>query len=454
MNKLLVNSQGKALLTNGMALMVGVADRPYDSRVTYLESDGVGYFDTGVNLRSLCTAVMGLEFKAVPSSTFIPYGIWWDSSSGPRNQMSYISGGSWRDTNTSYTQTSGVSGSVQVDHPYGIIATSKRTYADDNTNFFLCRNNNGNGNSMTGNVRATFLRMAQGGVFVKDTYPVRKNGVGYLYDVVSGLLLPVQNSGVFTYGADTNFTLSYLNSQMPGTRQGMAIYDGYLARANNGTALRISAISATGDLTTVADSTIENSHNNSMQFAPTLEAGQTLPYLYSAELAPNLCYVYDFNSSYQATRVQTITLGVTGIAGGCNLQIGDDGHIWGACSNDQTHYTFMKFRKVLVSEGDITLTDADILDSWTTSETFPYSTYVWQGMKVKRGKIWFLHGATGAGQHRGIVIYDCSTHAHLGAWDLSYYNFEYEDLDFWGAGNDIILGTIEAATFRITYDTI
>lgn len=428
---------------------------PYDSRITYIETDGQAYIDTGVNLRSICKADFGLELKQIPSSTFVPYGIWYDDSSGPRNQMAYINNGQWKDPDTSYTNTTGVSGTASVDTPYGITATSKKTYANDATNYFLTRNANGSPGSLYANIQARYLRVSQDNQFVLDTYPVRVGTVGYLYDSINRVLIGNAGSGAFRIGSDTPFTISRLNNQMPNQRQGMAIYNNIVARANAGTNLQIYSISPIGDFTLLQTNTLpSSSHNNSMQFAPMLEQGQVLPYLYSCEVAVNAnrCDVYSFSSSYETTLVQTITLSIDGIPGGCNLQIGEDGYIWGAANVANDKWRFIKFRQVSVQEGNVTLTDADIVDDWTTTESFPYSSYVWQGMVIKRGKIWFSYGATGSGKNRGIAIFDTNTHNRLATWDCSYYNFEYEDLDFWG--NSILLCTYGTIIFRITFDEI
>lgn len=450
MKGILVNSQNKALVVNGNALEL---KPPYDSRVTYLETDGLAYIDTGVNLRAVCVANMGLEFKQVPTNIFVPYGIWWSSASGPRNQMAYISGGVWTDLNTSYTQTTGVSGTVAADTPYRITAVSKATYADDNTNFFLTRHVDSGAGQLEPYVQTRYLRIAQNNAYAIDTYPVRVGSVGYLYDSVHRRLIPNAGGGAFQIGDDTPFTLSAINGQVSTGRQGMAIYGDIMARANDGTDLKFYNITQVGNLSTLATVVLPvSTHNNCLQFAPTLEAGQTLPYLYAAALSPYECRVYDISASYAITLVQTITIDVQGITGGCNILIGDDGNIWAAYLDSSSHYNFLKFRKVLVSEGDVTLTESDLLDRWAGAESFPYSSYVWQGMMVKRGFVWFLFGTTGSGQHRGVAIYDTVTHEHRATWDLSYYNVEYEDLDFWG--DSILIGSYQAYIFQVTYDYI
>ena len=46
-------------------------------------------------------------------------------------------------------------------------------------------------------------KLIKNGVTVRDFIPVRKDGIGYMYDKVSGELFGNENSsGAFTYGND------------------------------------------------------------------------------------------------------------------------------------------------------------------------------------------------------------------------------------------------------------
>jgi hypothetical protein len=431
---------------------------PYDARVTYLQSDGSAFIDTGVNFRTIVDTKYDVAFGSVPSATSVLFGAWWEVAPNTPQVQLYLGNSKWSGVNTSQSLSTGITNGANATTAgkYNIKTSNKAAISSDTTAYLFARNHNAGTYLPTAGMRVLACTMASEGAFVRDMYPVRKGTVGYLYDAVSGLLLPNSaGSGAFTYGGDTPFTYSFLNSDMRTSMQGMAIYGDRMVRANNGTTFLIYSISSVGDLTLLRTlASPASSHNNSMQFAPTLEAGQTIPFLYSSGFEPNHCDVYEFSADYSSmTKVQTITLGVNGIVGGCNLQIGDDGHIWGACSNDNEHFTFMKFRKVLVSEGDITLTDADILDSWTATESFPYSTHIWQSTLFKRGRILFLYGMTGSGQSRGVAIYDSANHTYKGNWDLGYYNEEPEGLDFWSGGGLMVTNTSNKV-YRLTYDTI
>lgn len=236
---------------------------------------------------------------------------------------------------------------------------------------------------------------------------------------------------------------------MRASMQGMAAYGNLIVRLANGSTHYVYSIAANGGLTQLASFSLNVGHGNSAQFAPVLYAGQDFPYLYVATLSKQ-CKVLSISSAYAVSIVQTITIDGSLVAAGLddNTQIGDDGYMWTMYQEADGRYTFLKFRKVAVAEGDVTLTSADVLDRWTTDEVYPYSSYVWQGMKIKEGKIWLVYGETGSGQERGITIYDTATHAHSATLDMSAaINEELEDCDMWNGC--LLLATYSANVCKV-----
>lgn len=230
-------------------------------------------------------------------------------------------------------------------------------------------------------------------------------------------------------------------------QQGLDSYGNTLVSTSNGGTHYIYSIASDGALTQLSSFTLSAAgHANSLQFAPTLEAGQAFPYLYVATLTRQ-CAVLSISASYAVTKVQVITVDSTLIeqSSGDNTQIGDDGYIWCVSQDADGRYRIIKFRSVAVSEGDVTLSGADILDQWVTDQPFPYSSYVWQGMKIKDGKLWFVIGATS--KQRCILVFDTATHAQLPTISLTLYNQEYEDLTFWNG--TVLLGTYAANMYRL-----
>lgn len=230
--------------------------------------------------------------------------------------------------------------------------------------------------------------------------------------------------------------------------QGFAIYDDLCVRMANGQNHSIYKIRS-GGMSEVANFTMTAGHSNSLQFSPIVEPGNNYPYLY-VSVFDSTCIVLSISASYSVTKVQTITFDVTDFDATANIQIGDDGYIWAAYTDTNSRFHFIKFRKVFVSEGDVTLTDADILDDWRSDNLFPYSSYVWQGMKVKYGKIWFVYGTTGTSQHRGVVIFDTATHREIANFSLdSIGNVEFEDVDFYD--NGLLIVCYSADTYIVKF---
>lgn len=239
-------------------------------------------------------------------------------------------------------------------------------------------------------------------------------------------------------------------SQMTAGAQGMAIYGDILVRMANGGTHRIYRLSSGGVPTEVSTFSAATGHSNSLQFAPTKANNQAYPYLYVAYLDKK-CVVLSIDASFAVTIMQTITLGITSLADG-NVQIGDDGYIWYGRLDDNGHAHFIKFRRVDVTEGDVTLTEDDILDEWYTQESYPStgSEYTWQGMKVKFGKVWFLYGNSVNSANRGFVVYDTITHAFVTKINLTaIISTEPEDFDFWD--NSLLMGTYSSELYQMQF---
>ena len=263
--------------------------------------------------------------------------------------------------------------------------------------------------------------------------------------VLNGMINPSIDSS-FTQGTYSGPRLNVKDNQAFGikgfgtkgaSQQAMDAYGNTLVCMVNGNTHYIYGISSGGSVTQLATFSASCGHCNSLQFAPFVESGQDFPYLYVGTLS-RACKVLSITSAYAVSVVQTITIDSSLVeqTSGDNTQIGDDGYIWTMFQELDERYHFIKFRRVAVSEGDVTLTSSDILDEWVTEQAYPYSTNVWQGMKIKDGKLWFVIGNSGGGQTRCILVFDTTTHALITTLDLSAVNEEFEDVCFW---NDSVL---------------
>lgn len=226
-------------------------------------------------------------------------------------------------------------------------------------------------------------------------------------------------------------------------QQGIAIFGDMLVSFSNESTHYIYHINSDNSLTVLNSFTLATGHSNALQFAPTIESGETFPYLYVAGLSDK-CYVIRIASDYTASIVQTITVG------GCVI-IGDDGYIWASGrDSDVSPRKFVKYRKVAVSEGDITLSAADIIDSFISNKIYDISDVTAQGLSVKFGKIWFCYGAAGSGQKRGVDVYDIATHRMIAELDFSLFStLEYEDVDFYE--NSLLIATYPGTIYEVKF---
>lgn len=239
-----------------------------------------------------------------------------------------------------------------------------------------------------------------------------------------------------------------LSSKRATNKQGMAIYGNLMVTvaADNGQSF-IYTIGTGGALTQVGTFTLSLAHANAAQFAPTVEAGQVYPYLYVAGNTDRNCYVISIASDYTATIVQVIT----SPSDVYQTIIGDDGYIWGSGnSGGSKPRVFTKFRRVAVSEGNITLTNDDILDRFATDIIYDSDIVTAQGWSVKFGKVWFCYGAGGAGKKRGVDVYNTATHRREAVLDFSNYaTLEYEDIDFWD--NAMLIAAYDGTMYMVRF---
>jgi len=182
-------------------------ERQYDAKVEYLESSGTQWIDTGIvgnqNTKVEVSFKASATYKYLLGSrsnttTCITLYIHTSAASqrfGNRSASKNIS----LNTNhilsidKSYCILDGVSSNVGMD---GSFTTP--------TNLLLM---NVSGSSQSASTpfqgRVYYCKIWDNGNLVRDFIPVRKNGVGYMYDKVSGQLFGNANSvGEFTYGND------------------------------------------------------------------------------------------------------------------------------------------------------------------------------------------------------------------------------------------------------------
>ena len=197
-------------------LMMAVKGKPYDAEVEYLQGDGVACIDIGYKAASTLTfdismyvdpnnddpqlfggrnaynnKQMNLYFDAPRK------GITWGFGNGAKVISATINTGNYSINNTTTPYIVVVNGTS--------ITAGNYTFTSD-YNVFLFLLNNSDIKVQPGDtaiLRIYSAKFYSSGTLVRDYIPVRKDGVGYLYDKVSGTLFGNANSsGAFTYGND------------------------------------------------------------------------------------------------------------------------------------------------------------------------------------------------------------------------------------------------------------
>lgn len=195
-------------------LMMARKAKPYDAEVEYLQSSGTQYIDTGIkpnNKYSFDTKVAmtqnafncvfwGVRSKGTYSTTgrqcYLKCNTEANSSdknirffSTNANSSANWDGGLMNVGQMyEYTNLHCVSEMYEMTYPITLFALN--TIGTINTSVGVC---------LIGGFTAY-----NDGVKVMDLIPVRKNGVGYMYDKVSGELFGNAGTGSFTYGNDKN----------------------------------------------------------------------------------------------------------------------------------------------------------------------------------------------------------------------------------------------------------
>ena len=201
----------------GNVVITVVAELPYDAEVEYLQSNGsewiqTEFIPTGRNLKFTGKFYL-LGYSAA-------YNGWFGSYVGETTEAYRILRGNTDDgliyfTNGSRASSSGNMSITGVNQMYEFELSNNKlvlngstvtsTNSNPNTNTSKLRIFNYSPQTSSTKGRLYWFKIYSNNVLIYDFIPVRKNGVGYLYDKVSGQLFGNANSsGSFTYGNDKN----------------------------------------------------------------------------------------------------------------------------------------------------------------------------------------------------------------------------------------------------------
>ena len=194
---------------------------PYDAEVEYLQSDGNQYIDTLIPYDATIVCDAGVKLTANTTGQYIlgiyvknsDESVWRWSVNDANNRLRPHFG-----TNTSTSIQISVSMNawltLHADYRYLTVGTktvdSKATsfIPDEDATIAIFGRHNYNHTTdvesfSNGQKCAySYFKLTVDNALVLDMIPVRKDGVGYMYDKVSGNLFGNVGTGTFTYGSD------------------------------------------------------------------------------------------------------------------------------------------------------------------------------------------------------------------------------------------------------------
>lgn len=186
---------------------------PYDAEVEYLQSDGYEYIDTGLTLASGTTKVELVFEAAFTALTYSGNSLYVICSIPNAGVQIYTSSGIIANqgasktilTNTYYQidcVTTATSRSVKIDGGSAGTQSFSRSITDDNPLYIIGQPLQASSRRCS-QAKHKSYKIYINDVLVRDFVAVRDNGVGYLYDKISGQLFGnAASSGAFTYGND------------------------------------------------------------------------------------------------------------------------------------------------------------------------------------------------------------------------------------------------------------
>lgn len=198
-------------------LMMARKTKPYDAEVEYIETDGSAYINTGIKASS--NVKFNLLFYAMTNSA--TYALFGGRIGNNNNQLGIVVNNnatiSWRYGNTGNDPQSFSSGYwsfKNLSSSNSLISngyTTSTTAATFSTNIdcylFTLNNNNEDFWGIISGTRSYGGKIYENDVLVRDYIPVRRNGIGYLYDRVTKTLFGNANSvGSFIVGNDVPYT--------------------------------------------------------------------------------------------------------------------------------------------------------------------------------------------------------------------------------------------------------
>lgn len=197
--------------TEAVAMYIGSTQvwkkTAYDAEITYIESNGTQFIDTGILLFDTSDVNFSIEFKANilgRSGGYSTYG----NVINAMYEVSPYPGFVYRVSNES-VNTLQLSGTGSIDQLGTVDNVAVRTISanttasthNTSTTIFAGYDSNNNPWRFV-DMRLYYLKILNHGILVRDFIPVRVGQVGYLYDKISGQLFGNLGTGNFILGPD------------------------------------------------------------------------------------------------------------------------------------------------------------------------------------------------------------------------------------------------------------
>ena len=213
----LARSGGKFLKLFGDRKMVKLL--PYDAEVEWIESTGSQYIDTGiyaVNNIIVDGSVIPVDYTTINKTRIIIgtdyVGSGWtfvirQPDGVGRNYLQVMFGGWWASNPHNNSLDAGVVSTFRYDREGMIFdVNGKIGYTSPPSDFsqhkILIGKNRNQGFDKSPSLKIVHIKVHIGDNPVRDFIPVRKDGVGYMYDKISGQLFGNSGTGAFVIGPD------------------------------------------------------------------------------------------------------------------------------------------------------------------------------------------------------------------------------------------------------------
>jgi hypothetical protein len=193
-------------------ISITAVGRPYDAEVEWLQSDGDQYFDTGFKHTQNTRIACKLEHVGTMQTYSYPFGSLGGASGSNKLFTACVNGSSklatYYGTGTAHAFNISGSGVHTFDLAKNVHKVDNSTYtfssrtftSEYNTTIFGVTSYDGSFVGSKVVVRFYYFQIYDNGVLVRDFVPVKDNGVGYMYDKVSGNKYANAGSGAFLFG--------------------------------------------------------------------------------------------------------------------------------------------------------------------------------------------------------------------------------------------------------------